>query len=354
MSREALGRRREPPAPPGGPAQARGAPDRDGPDASGPDPSRPDPDELDAPRATRAGPDRPGRRSRGARLRGATALLLAAALGAGGALLAVRGDGTDVRLVVVSAAPDLGADVRAGRPADGLAVRLVVASLATQDLTVVGGGTSGPRGRLEGAVGTAGAARAGGPGLDRAPAVPATGTGELVLEVPGTCDDPPPWRPWLRVLGASGATEVVDLEGLPEAARDEPLRDVCALQARTRLSPVSVTGSRTTPEGTVSLALTSTAPVPYRLRVDDGGISGLSPVVEGVEIPPGTTTQVALAVAPPRCLGAVRADDLLGDALVQAVRSGGDDGDGPEVVPVDLSVAEAHIALAVGRVCAGA
>ncbi|WP_299036628.1 hypothetical protein [uncultured Pseudokineococcus sp.] len=321
MSRDALGTPDEP---------SGRADDRPGP-----------PDDVDA---LAPAPDRgPGASSSGRRAprpgRGrALALVLAGALGAGGALLAVRAhDAGDVRLLVVASTPDPGAPAEGGLP-----VRLTVVGTGEADVTVVGGGTGGPGGRRTGRVaGT--------------PVVAAGGAAEVRLVVPGSCDAPPAWEPWLEVRSGGGAAEVVDLrvaEGVGDQVADGPLLGACAALDRRRLAPVSVIGSGAGEPGGVVVSLRNDSRASYRVRAG-GGVSGLSLGPGAVELPPRSTTPVVLDVDPPRCAGALRAVDLVSDAGVSVERTSGGPDEGPATAPLDLWVAQPQIALAVGAACAG-
>ncbi|WP_298989302.1 hypothetical protein [uncultured Pseudokineococcus sp.] len=284
--------------------------------------------------------------------RGALAVLVAAALGAGVALLAVRAqEAADVRLLLVSAFPDLD-----GTGDDGLALDLRVVGLGAQDAVVLGGGTGPPGEGVAGSVEVGGRARVPSDRAGEALVVPAGGVGAFVLRLEASCEAPPDWRPWLRVRTDGGGARVVALQS-PEGA-EGPAQDVltsaCELRRRTALEPVRVVGHGLEEGGrAVGIALENTSDVAYRLRVlGGGGISGVALPDGQAELRPGVTTSVVLAVDPPRCAGALRVGDLTSDAGLLAQRTAGDDADGPPLVPVDLSSAATEVALAVGRACA--
>lgn len=292
------------------------------------------------------------RRARSARWRRAGALALAAALGAGAALLAVRGSDADgASLVALGAYPqDVGGLWGRG---EELSLTVVVGNTGADDLVVLGGGTRTGAGDPVGELGPTGFAPVDDRPADAVAALPAGATAVLEMTVAGSCEDPPRWEPWMRVRTPTGDTADVPLAVLrdPTGAGTTGFEDACAsVGGDTAFTPF-VVGQSSTDDGLV-LQVRNDAEAPYVLEVLAGGVAGLELVDPDAVVAPGGTTEVALRVAPRRCGAALGASDLVSDVALQATRSGEAGGARSVRLDLDLFSAGTVVGLAVGRACA--
>ncbi|WP_425567227.1 hypothetical protein, partial [Pseudokineococcus marinus] len=334
-----------------------------------PPPGRPGPaggldgegDDLDAP------PDRPGgarahalpRGGAGGALRRAAALLLAAAVGAGGVALASRGsDPEGARLVSLGAYP-VGYGASWGQGED-LSLTMVVGNTGDDDVLVLGGGTRDDQGRLLGEVvpdGRTPVVRR--EGAEPVAELPAGGTAQVRVVVPGTCGDPPPWEPWLVVRTDSGTAQVPvtvlrSPDVVPAEGADVPdgaFAEACSFAVASPAFTPAVVDQRSTEEGLV-LRVRNDADASYEVRVLSGGAAGLALAETGV-VEPSTTTEVLLRADPPSCDVALETPDLVVDVVLEAVRREGDDGAASVRLDLDPFAAGTAVGLAVGRACAG-
>ncbi|MEJ5867494.1 hypothetical protein WDV85_07050 [Pseudokineococcus sp. 5B2Z-1] len=373
MSRDALGD-----GPPrGGPDEAAGAPgDRWSPGGrwhgGAPPTGRPSPagdldgegDDLDAPPARPGGArdhalPRGSRGGVGGALRRAAALVLAAAVGAGGVALASRGsDPGGARLVSLGAYPvGYGASWGQG---DDLSLTMVVGNTGDEDVLVLGGGTRDGQGRLLGEVvpdGRTPVVRR--EGAEPVAELPVGGTAQVRVVVPGTCGDPPPWEPWLVVRTSSGTAQVpVTVLRSPDIAAaegadvpDGAFAEACSYAVASPAFTPAVVDQRSTEEGLV-LRVRNDADASYVVRVLSGGAAGLALAGTGVVVEPATTTEVLLRADPPSCRVALEAPDLVVDVVLEAVRREGDDGAASVRLDLDPFAAGTAVGLAVGRACA--
>ena len=295
--------------------------------------------------------ERGGRRERGRRV---AALLLAAAAGAGGALLAVRGsDAGSASLVSVGSYADTTSGVWG---ADGeLTLVVAVANTGESDLLVLGGGTRTADGDLVGELAPTGFApaadRAGDEGITQ---LPSRSTNLVELTMSGSCDDPPAWDLWLRVRTPSGSTSEVPVTVLDDPSRpgSTGFEGACAYAAPEPSSPPAVVGQRSSDGGLVLRVVNDTG-APYDVEVVAGGVAGLALVDPDVVLPPSGTSDVAVRIAPTSCESALAASDLVQDVELLATPSEGDGaGAGPVRLSLDPSGAGVLVGVAVGRACA--
>jgi len=317
-------------------------------------------DDLDAPPPGRATGGAPAdddaaaaegrRRGRGRRV---TALLLAAALGAGGALLAARGqDAGGASLVALGSYPDSSGGTW-GQDGD-LSLTVVVGNTGDQDLVVLGGGNRTAGGVVVGEVAPTGAARAQDrPGAGDVADLPSGSTAVLQLTVSASCEEPPPWQPVLRVRTPSGDTAEVAPAVLqdPTGSGLSGFEDACSYALLDQPFTLYVVGQRISREGLV-LRVRNDTDAAYGVEVLSGGVAGLELVDPGVVLEPSGTTEVAVRIAPRSCEAALRSSDLVTDVAVQARRSG--EGEGAGVVRLDLDPygTSGAVGVGVGRACA--
>ncbi len=324
-------------------------------------------DDLDARPGTSTGT---APRARGGRARAllepagrrAVALVLVGVLvGTAGSLLAVRARDAD-RVTLASGGAFGSGFASTGDGDPQLQAQVLLVNAGDRDVELVGMGIGRGDARVEGTVLSVGDTF----GLpaeaeDEQSVVPAGGSALVTVAVPGSCEDPPVWEPWVRARGEGGRDVVVDLraetDGFVGGGGPDLLVASCADSFAT--TTPSVVGATATDEG-LAVEVQNLTDAAYTVVVPLTGPLGLSvdPQAEGVTedggvlVPSGQTVPVPLLVAPPDCATALGLDQPSMSVLLRAERVG-EDGEGPGTadLPPDSWFYGERLGVALGRAC---
>ncbi len=350
------------PSTPSSPAWSAAAPVDDGTSA----PEDGVADDLDVRPGTSAdtGPRERGGRARAllqpAGRRAVALVLVGVLVGTAGSLLAVRARDAD-RVALASAGAFGSGFASTGDGDPQLQAQVLLVNAGDRDVELVGVGIGRADARVEGTVLSVGDTY----GLpaeaeDEQSVVPAGGTALVTVAVPGSCEAPPAWEPWVRVRGEGGRDVVVDLRAETDTygGGGTALLSASCADAFAVTTP-SVVGTSATDDG-FTVEVQNLTDVAYTVVAPRPGPLGLTvdPEAEGaaedggVLVPSGQTVTVPLRVDPPDCAAALALDQPSGSVLLRAERVG-EDGEGPGSadLPPDTFFYGERVGLALGRAC---